>query len=88
MSVTDMLQRFVNEVLPSVGVVGVVLYFLLQKTIENKFNKSLEEFKSQIRLDEDDLRQARDFMSSSRKERSDYIFVKKNRGCRNINEIN
>lgn len=77
MSVTDVLQRFVNEVLPSVGVVGVVLYFLLQKTIENKFNKSLEEFKSQIRLDEDDLRQARDFMSSSRKERSDYIFVKK-----------
>lgn len=77
MSATDMLQRFVNEVLPSVGVVGVVLYFLLQKFIENKFNKSLEEFKSQIRLGEDDLRQARDFMSSSRKERSDYIFVKK-----------
>ena len=87
MSATDMLQRFVNEVLPSVGVVGVVLYFLLQKFIENKFNKSLEEFKSQIRLGEDDLRQARDFMSSSRKERSDYILLK-NGGCRDINEIN
>lgn len=80
MSVTDMLQRFVSEVLPSAGAAGFVLYFPLKKFIENKFNKSLEDFKSQRRLDEDDLRQARDFMSSSRKERSDYIFLKKNRG--------
>lgn len=77
MSVTDMLQRFVSEVLPSAGAAGFVLYFPLKKFIENKFNKSLEDFKSQRRLDEDDLRQARDFMSSSRKERSDYIFLKK-----------
>lgn len=77
MSVTDMLQRFVSEVLPSAVVAGSVLYFLLRKLVENMINKNFEEFKSRIRLDEDELRQVMGFLSSLMKERGGYIFVKK-----------
>lgn len=68
----------------STGLIGTIVYFFrntlsafFTKSIEHKFDKKLEKFKTEARNNEKELEQIRSFLVSVRKERDSVIQIKR-----------
>lgn len=76
MSFAD-IQEWLTQAIAPTGAIGIILYFILKKLIENKLDKELEENRSEKRRKEEEIKQLREFMSSLKRERGTRIDIKK-----------
>ena len=73
----ESITQWLAQVLAPTGAIGFILYLALKKFIESKFEKGLEETRSENRRKEDEIKQLREFMSSLKRERGSRIHAKK-----------
>lgn len=76
MSFAD-IQELIIQALAPTGAIGIILYFILKKFIENKLDKELEGDRSEKRKKEEEIKQLRELMSALKKERGTRINIKK-----------
>ncbi|MBJ3796768.1 hypothetical protein ACJYFV_13305 [Enterobacter asburiae] len=80
----DEFFKWLISTLTSTALLGVIIYFsrsaltkLIGKSIEHRFDKKIENFKSEIRDKEKELEQIRVFMASTRRERDSTLQTKR-----------
>ena len=66
MSFAD-IQELIIQALAPTGAIGIILYFILKKFIENKLDKELEGDRSEKRKKEEEIKQLRELMSALKK---------------------
>lgn len=87
---SDVLNIFITSTISSGFVAGVLLIFRdffsrkLTKTVEYRFERRLEQFKSDIRENEKDVEQIRDFLTLARRERDSALQKKRFEAAENM----